>query len=187
MVARLGEWERDGEVTRVSVSIEVEAPPDAVWRVVGDPMNLPRWERHIERVEGVPPDGLRAGVSYVAVMRFMTVRARVKADVIDWSPPGYAQIRLSGLLDATVTTSVGPLPGGRSRLEHDVDYVFRGGALGDLAARSLRFVGGAGYALRRGTLAQKRAVEDGPAQSSGLRGRHSRSRRRSSRPGRPEK
>jgi uncharacterized protein YndB with AHSA1/START domain len=160
-VVGLVEWERDAAVTHVSVQVDVDAPPEAVWRVVSDPRNLPRWERHIERVEGLPREGLRTGVTYVTVMRFMTVRARVNAEVVEWSPPGYSQIRLSGLLDATITTSVRPRRDGGSVLEHDVDYAFRGGALGDLAARSLRFLGGADYALRRGALAQKRAIEDG--------------------------
>jgi hypothetical protein len=42
-----------------------------------------------------------------------------------------------------------------------VNYQFRGGPLGKLAARSLRMIGGAGLALRHGALAQKRQIEDG--------------------------
>ena len=45
-------------------------------------------------------------------------------------------------------------------LEHIVDYRFRGGPFGEIAARSLARVGGAHLALRHGTLAQKRDIED---------------------------
>jgi uncharacterized protein YndB with AHSA1/START domain len=157
VVARLDE--RDGgRVTTVSVAVEVDASPQRVWEVVSDPANLPHWNRHIVRVTGVPAGGLDRGVSYVTEMRFLGVHGRVAAEVLEWQPPRRASIRLSGLLDATVTSTVEPLDGGRTRLEHVVEYRFRG-ALGDVAAASLRLVGGAHFALRRGTLAQKHEIE----------------------------
>jgi len=159
VVAGLVERERPALVTVVSVAVEVDAPPEAVWAVVSNPRNLPHWDRHIVAVEGLPEDGLGGGVAYITVMRFMALRARVRAEVLEWSPPARSRIRLSGLLEATVDTKVSPLPGGRSRLEHHVDYRFKGGALGELAARSLRLVGGSQLALRRGTMAQKREIE----------------------------
>jgi uncharacterized protein YndB with AHSA1/START domain len=148
-------------LTIVSFAVDVDAPPERVWEVVSDPGNLPHWDRHVERVSGVPPEGLSAGAHYRTEMRLLAVRGRVDAEVLDWDPPRRARIRLSGLVAATVTSTVEPLPGGRSRLEHTVEYRFRGGALGDLAATSLRLVGGAQYALRRGALAQKREIEGG--------------------------
>jgi hypothetical protein len=92
-------------------------------------------------------------------MRFMAVRAKVRAKVLEWDPPRRATFRLQGLLDATVTSTVEPIDEHRSRLEHVVEYSFRGGPLGDVAARSLRLTGGAGFALRRGIAAQKREIE----------------------------
>ena len=146
-------------MTVVSVSVEVDAPVERVWEVVSNPANLTHWDRHIERVSGVPAEGLSTGVRYTAEMRLLAVRGRVEAEVLEWEPPRRAVIRLSGLVQATVTSTVEPLSSGRSRLEHSVAYRFRGGALGDLAARSLRLVGGAQYALRRGALAQRDEIE----------------------------
>ena len=161
MVARLVERERDDRVTVVRTAVEVDAPPKDVWAVIADPANLPHWDRHIESVEAVPKGGLSKGVTYVVVVRFMRVRARVKAEVAEWSPPSHARIRLSGPIDATVDTTIDSLPQGRSLLKHEVDYRFRGGAFGRIVARSLQVVGGAGYELRHGTMAQKRDVETG--------------------------
>jgi uncharacterized membrane protein len=160
-VERLVERERDDRMTVVRTAVEVDAPPAKVWAVVADPAHLPHWNRHIESVDDVPEAGLSAGVKYVVVVRFVLVRARVKAEVVEWSPPSHARVRLSGPLDATVDTTIDPLPQGRSLLKHEVDYRFRGGALGRLAARSLQVVGGAAYELRHGTMAQKRDVETG--------------------------
>jgi uncharacterized membrane protein len=160
-VAWLVERERDDRMTVVRTAVEVDASPENVWAVVTDPANLPHWDRHIESVEAVPKAGLSPGATYVVVVRLIRVRARVKAEVLEWSPPSHARIRLSGVVDAIVDTAVEPLPNGRSLLRHEVDYRFRGGAFGRLAARSLRVLGGAGYELRHGTMAQKRDVEAG--------------------------
>lgn len=146
-------------MTVVSFAVEVDAPPERVWEVVSNPANLPHWDRHIVRVSGLPSDGLHKGARYVTEMRLMAVPGRVDAEVLEWEAPRRATIRLTGLIEATVTSTVEPLGAGRSRLEHTVEYRFRGGTLGDLAAASLRLVGGAQYALRRGALAQKREIE----------------------------
>src|SRR4051812_41651085 len=148
-------------MTVVRASIDVDAPPERVWKVVSDPRNLPLWDRHIESVEGVPPEGVREGSRYTTVLRLISVHAQVPAEVLELDPPRMGRVRLGGLIDAIVTTRIDPLAGNRSRLEHQVNYRFRGGPLGKLAARSLRMIGGAGLALRHGALAQKRQIEDG--------------------------
>jgi uncharacterized protein YndB with AHSA1/START domain len=153
---------RDGAaaVTLVDFSVVVDAPPDAVWEVISDPRNLPHWDRHIVRVDGIPPGGLREGDRYTTDMRFMVLRTSIDGEALEWDPPRRAVVRLRGLLDADVTSTIEPLSGGRSLLRHVIDYRFRGGPLGDIAARSLARLGGAHLALRHGTLAQKRHIED---------------------------
>lgn len=147
-------------MTLVEFDIVVNAPPEEVWEVISDPRNLPHWDRHIVRVDDVPPEGLREGTRYSTEMRFMAFRTTVDGEVLEWDPPRRSRIRLTGLLDATVTSTVEPLAGDRSLLEHVIDYRFRGGPLGELAARSLARVGGSHLALRHGTLAQKRDIEE---------------------------
>jgi uncharacterized protein YndB with AHSA1/START domain len=148
-------------MTRTRVEVEVEAPPEEVWKVVADPRNLPRWDRRIARVTGVPANGLKKGSRYTTEVRFMGIRAPVDAEVLEIDPPREALVRLSGIIDATIHTVVTPQDGGRSRLEHEVDYRFKGGALGAMAAQALRLTGGPALALRRGTNAQKEQVEEG--------------------------
>lgn len=143
----------------VTISVEVDAPAERVWEAISDPRNLSHWDRHIARVEGVPATGLREGTRYVTEMRFMGVRAKIRVQVLEWDPPRRAEFQLRGVLEGTVTSTVEPLGPDRSRLEHVVDYRFKGGPIGALAARSLRMVGGARFALRHGTLAQKREIE----------------------------
>jgi uncharacterized protein YndB with AHSA1/START domain len=138
-------------------SIEIAAAPEVVWEVASDPRNLPHWDRHIEATHVVRAD-LGPGSRYEVTMRFMTVAARIGVEVLEWEPPWRAVLRLSGLLEAVVTTNIASLPFDRSLLRHQVEYRFRG-PLGVFGAKSLNAVGGAQLALRRGLAAQKREIE----------------------------
>jgi carbon monoxide dehydrogenase subunit G len=138
----------------------VNATPQEVWEVVADPRNLPRWNRYIRAVHGVPENGLREGSTYWTEMGMMGVNIRVEADVEDLDPPRFARVRLSGPLDAVVRTWIRPVGSRRSRLEHEVDYSLRGGPMGALIARGLKTLG-APTVLKRGLRAQKNQVERG--------------------------
>lgn len=144
-------------MTTVEYSVEVDAPPEAVWKVVSDPQNLPHWDKHIRAVH-LPRGGLGPDAAYEVTLGFMAVQARIPCRVLEWEPPWHASFHLGGLLDATVTTLVASLPPGRSMLRHEVEYTFRG-PLGHFAAASVNAVGGAEYALKRGTVAQKAQIE----------------------------
>ena len=144
-------------MTTAEVSVEVEAPPEVAWGVAADPRNLPHWDRHIVAVS-LPTKDLAPGVTYEVTMGFMAARAKVRCDVLEWEPPWRSRVRLHGVLDATVTTSIASLPYDRCMLRHEVTYVFKG-PLGRFAAASVNAVGGAQLALRRGALAQKREIE----------------------------
>lgn len=146
-------------MTTAEFSVEVDAPPERVWEVTSDPANLPHWDRHIESVR-VPAGGLAPGVRYDVTMRFMAFRTNVVAEVVEWEPPWRAVVRLSGLLEATVSTSIAALPDDRSVLRHEITYRFRG-PFGGIGAQSIQAVGGSQLALKHGVLAQKRDVEAG--------------------------
>jgi uncharacterized protein YndB with AHSA1/START domain len=154
--------QRYGEaVSEASSSVVVDAPPERVWEVVSDPRNLPKWDRHIVDVEGVPPGGLEKGIRYTTTLRFMGFHGVIDAEVLDVDPPRSSTIRLSGFMEATVRTRVKSVGSGRSELRHDVEYGFRGGPLGMIAEKGLRMSGGPSLMLRRGALAQKRQIEGG--------------------------
>jgi uncharacterized protein YndB with AHSA1/START domain len=144
-------------MTTVEYSVEVDAAPEDVWAVTSDPRGLPAWERHIQSVS-VPGDGLGPGVRFTVTMNFMGVHASVPCTVREWEPPWRSVVELRGLLVATVSTTIASLPFDRSVLRHEVRYVFKG-PLGSFGAASLRAIGGAEFALRRGTEAQRRQIE----------------------------
>jgi uncharacterized protein YndB with AHSA1/START domain len=139
-------------------SVEVNATPRHVWKVVGDPRNIPSWERHVVRVEAPSEGALGPGSTYTVEMGFMGVGVTVRGEIVEWEPPSRARIRLRGPLDATILTTVASLPRGRSILRHEVTYTFRG-VLGRVVAAGLAALGGAQLGIKRGTLAQKRQIE----------------------------
>lgn len=143
----------------VEVSEEIDAPPRAVWGVVANPENLPRWDRHIYEVKGVPKAGLARGTEYTTGVRFMGARAHASARVLEIEPERYSKIEIHGLVDGVVETWLEPLDGGRTRLRHRVAYRFKGGPIGELAARAIQILGATAL-LRRGIEAQKRQVEN---------------------------
>jgi uncharacterized protein YndB with AHSA1/START domain len=149
-------------VTRISASVDVDAEPEEVWEVVSNPRSLPKWDRHVSKVIGVPPNGLDVGTEYSTVVSFMGVGAHVDAEVLELKEPEYSKIRLSGpVLEAIVTTRITPTGNGRTRLEHVVDYDFRGGMLGRVVSKALEATGGPSQVLKHGTIAQKRQIESG--------------------------
>jgi carbon monoxide dehydrogenase subunit G len=142
----------------VQVTVDVVATPEQVWKVVADPRNLQRWDRHISLVDGRRGE-LRQGDEYTAELRFMGARARADMAVLELDPNRYSKVRMSGIVDGTVETWVEPVDGDRTRLRHRVEYTFRGGPLGEVAARAVRMMGGSAI-LHRGVQAQKRQVEE---------------------------
>jgi uncharacterized protein YndB with AHSA1/START domain len=144
----------------VQISAEIDAPPKNVWSVVSDPHNLPRWDRHIVSVRGVPAGGLRPGTEYTTEIRFMGARAHNTSQVVEFRPPEYSKVKLHGLVEGTVETWLEPLDAGsRTRLRHRVEYRFVGGPFGRLGARAVNLLG-APVLLRRGVQAQKRQAEE---------------------------
>ena len=146
-------------MTVVQTAVDIDAPPDRVWKIVSDPRNLTRWDRRITSVEGVPEGGLREGSTYTTNLRYMGARAKVDAKVLELQPESYAKVRLTGILDATVETWVQPIESQRTRLTQKVDYRFGRGRLARLASSAVKMLG-ASRQLRQGVVAQKRQAEE---------------------------
>jgi ligand-binding SRPBCC domain-containing protein len=159
VVARLDQRYGGRLMTVVEASTVVDAPPEAVWRVVSDPRNLPRWDRRIGRVHGTVEGPFRTGSEYETDVHFIGVHTTVPVVAEEVDELEYARLRLGGLLSATVETWLQELPKGRTRLSHRVEYRFRGGLLGAFAAETVGVIG-AHTLLTRGIEAQRRQIED---------------------------
>lgn len=78
-----------------SRSREIAAPPDEVWRIVGDPYHLPRWWPRVARVEAV------TGGKFTEVLHGTRSGRAVRADFrLDEKRRG-EQVRFSQQLEGT--------------------------------------------------------------------------------------
>src|SRR6266516_5944482 len=99
----------------VEASVDVDAPPERVWKVVADPQNLRRWDHRISVVEGATGE-LHEGDEYVTELRFMGARARARMKVLKLRRGEYSKVRMSGIVEGTVESWLEPLDGNRTRL-----------------------------------------------------------------------
>ena len=104
------------------------------------------------RVEGVPAGGLREGNGVTTEMRFF---AFLYGEVLERDPPRVSTIRLTGLLEATVTSTIEPLAGDRSLLERS-STTGSEAVRGEIVARSLARMGGRTW--RFGTRRSRRSA-----------------------------
>jgi uncharacterized protein YndB with AHSA1/START domain len=141
----------------VEVSVDIDASPEQVWKVVADPQNLRRWDRHISVMDGAGGE-LHEGDEYITELRFMGARARTHMKVLALTPNQYSRVAMDGVVGGTVETWLEPMGVSRTRLRHRVQYRFKGGPLGEVAARFVQMMG-ASTILRHGAQAQKRQAE----------------------------
>jgi uncharacterized membrane protein len=147
-------------MTTVRQVVLVDATPQEVWDVISDPRNLPHWNQHIHAVSGVPDRPLQVGDTYRTELRILGLPIHIRARVLELEPPRNSMVHLSGPIEAVVRTWVRPVGHSRARLEHEVEYTMRGGPVGALVARAVRYLG-APTILKKGIRAQKREVETG--------------------------
>ncbi len=106
----------------------LEAPPERVWRVVGDPHHLPRWWPKVRRVEGVRDAG------FTQVMR--TEKGKdVRADfrIVEEEPPRLLRLEqaiegtpFEGFLQAAATDIVAEPAGEGTKVTITTRHKLRG-------------------------------------------------------------
>jgi hypothetical protein len=97
-------------------AVEIDAPAERVWQVVGDFARYPDWNPFIVRAAGEPRVGERLDITIAAPgMKPVSFRPRVldyeQGRLIRWK----GKFKLPGLFDGRHALIVDPLDGGRSR------------------------------------------------------------------------
>jgi len=142
-------------MTAVSASIEIAAPPQAIWDVIMDPHRFGDWVT-IHRKLGKVDDGdLRAGFRVEQTLCLHHANFKVKWELAEWDEPFHAIWEGRGPAGSRARTvdDLTPLDGGRStRFDYRNEYSSPGGFLSRVAGRVL--VGGvaereANQSLRR--------------------------------------
>ena len=97
-------------------TVEIDAPPERVWQIIGDFGRYADWNPFIVRAAGEPRVGERLDVTIAAPgMKPVSFRPRVlnlePGRLIRWK----GEFKLPGLFDGRHALIVDPLDGGRSR------------------------------------------------------------------------
>lgn len=112
----------------------VDAPPDAVWRVLGDFGNEHRWTKTLSFCERDTPD-VRVGTSRVCTLpKPLMGRSKVRETLTEYEPGRSLAYDLEGaagpFAKASSRWSLAPAPGGGTRVEVEGRFEPRaGGAL----------------------------------------------------------
>lgn len=132
-------------------AVDIDAPAERVWQVVGDFGRYPDWNPFIVRAAGEPRVGERLHITIAAPgMKPLSFRPRVldyeQGRLIRWK----GEFKLPGLFDGRHALIVDPLDGGRSRFTtHE-----------DVTGILLPFVGKVMAASQQGFDLMARAVKE---------------------------
>ena len=132
-------------------AVEIDAPAERVWQIVGDFGSYPDWNPFMVRAAGVLRVGERLDITIVAPgMKPASFRPRVldfePGRLIRWK----GEFKLPGLFDGRHALIVDPLDGGRSRFTtHE-----------DVSGILLPFVGKVMTASQQGFELMARAVKE---------------------------
>jgi carbon monoxide dehydrogenase subunit G len=143
---------------RIAVSIEVSAPPEAIWEVVTDPARylhfmsgVTRWEVAGKRARGL-------GARYRTLMRVGSAEVGGLVEVVEWDEPcDIAWNSVTGV-DQRGRWRLRPGPAGRTRVEFRFQYGVAGAGLLGWLAEQVAAPTVRGH-LRRSIRQLKRQVE----------------------------
>lgn len=100
-------------ILSVKAEIGIAAPPEAVWRVMTDPLRESAWMRAVERAEFLGEPGYRAGARMRRSGRFMGKRMVWESEIAACEPPRRLAFRhVSGPLRGESRWEIDPAPGG---------------------------------------------------------------------------
>jgi carbon monoxide dehydrogenase subunit G len=127
-------------MTAVSATIDIAAPPQAIWDVIMDPHRFPDWVTIHRRLGRVDEGELREGFRVEQTLCLHHANFKVKWELAECDEPLYAVWEGRGPAGSRARTvdHLTPLDGGRAtRFDYRNEYSNPGGFLGRIAGRVL--------------------------------------------------
>jgi uncharacterized protein YndB with AHSA1/START domain len=150
-------------VTLVKASIDIDAPPEAVYEAVLDPDRLDEWVTIHRRVNRLDDPPLHEGYGMEQTLHLRGANFKVRWELTDHEPPRRATWEGRGPAHSYARTAyrLSPLDGGRrTRFDYENEFKAPGGIFGAAASRVL--VGGMPEREATRSLERLKAlVEDG--------------------------
>jgi uncharacterized membrane protein len=96
----------------ISVAIDIDAPPEAIWPHLVDWENLPRWMREARDIRVVGPVREGVGVEAEAQVRIAGLRSTDRVRVTRWEPPAILELAHLGWVKGSGYMELTPLDRG---------------------------------------------------------------------------
>ena len=107
---------------KITQSLHVPAPPEAIFAVLADVERAPEWSASIDRVRRTSPDPFGVGATFVEEATFVGLSLKTPKVVTAFEPPlRYAETSQGGLLPHSVTFVLQAERGG-TRLDFELDW-----------------------------------------------------------------
>lgn len=99
-------------MVRIEGSLLVAAPVRKVWEVATDPSLTTYWNSNVTEVSDVSEAPLRVGSSWLQTVNILGRPNRLTTQIVEWQPPNYGVVAMSGMGSPRVTTTVEAVEGG---------------------------------------------------------------------------
>ena len=129
-------------MSEVETSIDIAAPPEAVWELAMDPDRLRDWVTIHRRLDDHSDGRLRKGYEMEQTLCLRGANFKVRWTLTEAERPGSATWEGRGPAHSYARTAykLTPVDGGRTRFDYENEFKAPGGMLGAAASRVL--VGG---------------------------------------------
>ena len=99
-------------MNHITASLDIAAPPEAVWRVLIDWASYPDWNPTLRAIAGQPRKGAKITVSVASPVGTLPIAATVTRFVANTGLTWHSKLPVSGLFDRDHIIDVEPAPGG---------------------------------------------------------------------------
>lgn len=139
-------------MSQVTVHIDIDAPPEAVYDAMLDPGRLEEWVTIHRRLDRADDGALREGYTMDQTLVLRGAPFKVRWTLTDYDRPRTAtwEGKGPGGSYARTTYRLAPVGGSATRFEYENEYKAPGGVLGAAASRAL--VGGTSAREARASL-----------------------------------
>ena len=99
-------------MNHITASLDIAAPPEAVWRVLVDWASYPDWNPTLRAIAGQPRKGAKITVSIASPVGTLPIAAVVTRFAVNTGLTWHSKLQVSGLFDRDHIIDVEPAAGG---------------------------------------------------------------------------
>lgn len=116
-------------MSEIHKTITIDSPVEAVFEIVDDPQNFPKYVPNVNQVADVRLTERRVGDSFRVIYKVLALTFDEKFTTTEHQRPNRITSRFEGGMSGTYRWAFEPI-GAKTKVNVDIDYSVAGGALG---------------------------------------------------------